>query len=155
MRRKSNLPPIKEMLSTGGVACPGAALKERTSLEIFAHSPYSPDLALCDFCLFPKIIKKKLREKWFTDAEEAVAEYEKAVEATPKCEREKCLSAEIVCGCWNVLRRAGRYAVRLLLGVTKCGRDRTRGRWRGTAFSGGGSLARGHQIVGRRILVWS
>ncbi|GBP15370.1 hypothetical protein EVAR_80548_1 [Eumeta japonica] len=37
---------------------------------LLAHPPYSPNL----------------RGKWFTDAEKAVAAYEKAVEATPKSE---------------------------------------------------------------------
>ncbi|GBP75012.1 hypothetical protein EVAR_82430_1 [Eumeta japonica] len=50
---------------------------------------YCPDFALRDLHLFPEI-KGKLRGKWVTDAEEAVAAYEKAVEATPKCEWAKC-----------------------------------------------------------------
>ncbi|GBP88742.1 Histone-lysine N-methyltransferase SETMAR [Eumeta japonica] len=45
----------------------------------------SPDLVPCDFYLLPKIIEK-LRGNWFTDTEKAVAAYEKAVEATSKCE---------------------------------------------------------------------
>ncbi|GBP08838.1 hypothetical protein EVAR_78240_1 [Eumeta japonica] len=56
-----------------------------------SHPPHSPDLALCDFYLFAKI-KRKLTEKWFTDVEEAVAAYEKDVEATSECERVKCFS---------------------------------------------------------------
>lgn len=31
-------------------------------VEIMAHSPYSPDLARCDFFLFPEV-KKKLRKQ--------------------------------------------------------------------------------------------
>ncbi|GBP93197.1 hypothetical protein EVAR_24940_1 [Eumeta japonica] len=37
-------------------------------------------------------LKKDSRKKWFTHADEAVAAYDKAVEATPKCEWTKCFS---------------------------------------------------------------
>ncbi|GBP35508.1 hypothetical protein EVAR_20018_1 [Eumeta japonica] len=47
----------------------------------------SPDLAPCDFYLFPKI--REIRGKWLTDAEKPVAPHEKAVE-TAKCECENC-----------------------------------------------------------------
>ncbi|GBP83144.1 hypothetical protein EVAR_66902_1 [Eumeta japonica] len=50
------------------------------SIEILVHSPYSPDLASWYFYLSRKI--KELQGKWLTDADEAVAAYEKAVEAT-------------------------------------------------------------------------
>ncbi|GBP19333.1 hypothetical protein EVAR_12374_1 [Eumeta japonica] len=51
---------------------------------MLAHLPLSPDLAPCCSYLFHKP-KEKLQEKWFTNAEEAVAAYEKAVEAITKC----------------------------------------------------------------------
>ncbi|GBP44777.1 hypothetical protein EVAR_86592_1 [Eumeta japonica] len=51
-------------------------------IEILVHSSYSPDIAPCNFYLFPKV-KEKLREKWFTDAEQAVVAYEKVVDTTP------------------------------------------------------------------------
>ncbi|GBP33745.1 hypothetical protein EVAR_17073_1 [Eumeta japonica] len=51
------------------------------NIEIPAHPPYRPDLAPCGFYLFPKI-KEEFRGKRFADAEEAVAEYEKAVAAS-------------------------------------------------------------------------
>ncbi|GBP95544.1 hypothetical protein EVAR_100359_1 [Eumeta japonica] len=54
-------------------------------IKILTRLAYSSDLVPCDFYLFPKI-KEKLRGKWFTGAEEAVAAYEKAVEVTPKYE---------------------------------------------------------------------
>ncbi|GBP12414.1 hypothetical protein EVAR_75830_1 [Eumeta japonica] len=57
-------------------------------IEILAHPPYSPDLAPCDFYSLPKI-KEKLRGKWFTDAEEVVASYEKVVKTILKFEWEK------------------------------------------------------------------
>jgi hypothetical protein len=34
------------------------------SMVIFPHAPYSPDLVLCDFALFPKL-KMKLKERCF------------------------------------------------------------------------------------------
>lgn len=61
------------------------------NVELLGHPPYSPDLAPCDFYLFPKI-KEKLRGKRFMDAEEAVAAFQKAVEETPKDEWAKCFS---------------------------------------------------------------
>ncbi|GBP08182.1 hypothetical protein EVAR_2961_1 [Eumeta japonica] len=56
-----------------------------TGIEVLAHLPYLSDFASCDFYLFSKI-KVQLQGKRFTDAEEAVAAYEKAVEATPNCQ---------------------------------------------------------------------
>lgn len=43
-----------------------------------SHPAYSPDLAPCDFYLFPKI-KNQLRGKRFSSPDEAVEEYEKHV----------------------------------------------------------------------------
>ncbi|CAK1593306.1 unnamed protein product [Parnassius mnemosyne] len=60
----------------------------QTEMEYFTAVIYigcSPNLALCDFYLFPKI-KEKLRGKHFMDAEEAMAAFQNAVEETPKDE---------------------------------------------------------------------
>lgn len=62
-----------------------------SEVELLGHPPYSPDLAPCDFYLFPKI-KEKLRGKRFNDAKEAVAAFQKAIEETPKDEWAKCFS---------------------------------------------------------------
>ncbi|GBP33747.1 hypothetical protein EVAR_17075_1 [Eumeta japonica] len=62
-----------------------------TGIEILVLPSYSPDLAPCAFYLLSKIIEK-LRGKWFTVAEEAVAPYEKAAETTPKRVQRKCFS---------------------------------------------------------------
>ncbi|GBP16765.1 Mariner Mos1 transposase [Eumeta japonica] len=64
---------------------------ETLGLEILAHPPYSPDLALYDFQLLPKI-DEKFREKWFTDAKEVVTVHERVVESVPKYEWTKCPS---------------------------------------------------------------
>jgi hypothetical protein len=42
-------------------------------MAIIPHPPYSPDLAPCDFFLFPKM-KFKLRGCWFDPIEEILAE---------------------------------------------------------------------------------
>ncbi|XP_073953007.1 histone-lysine N-methyltransferase SETMAR-like [Choristoneura fumiferana] len=62
-----------------------------SDVELLGHPPHSPDLALCDFYLFPKI-KEKLRGKLFMNTEEAVGAFQKAVEETPKDEWAKCFS---------------------------------------------------------------
>lgn len=48
------------------------------NVELMSHPAYSPDLAPCDFYLFPKI-KNQLRGKRFSSPDEAVEEYEKHV----------------------------------------------------------------------------
>ncbi|KAI8421508.1 hypothetical protein MSG28_009551 [Choristoneura fumiferana] len=62
-----------------------------SDVELLGHLPYSPDLAPCDFYLFPKI-KEKLQGKLFMNTEEAVGAFQKAVEETPKDEWAKCFS---------------------------------------------------------------
>lgn len=62
-----------------------------SNVELLGHPPYSPDLAPCDFYLFPKI-KEKLRGKLFMNTEEAVGAFQKAVEETPKDDWAKCFS---------------------------------------------------------------
>ncbi|GBP15645.1 Histone-lysine N-methyltransferase SETMAR [Eumeta japonica] len=56
-----------------------ASFIRRTGIEIVAHPPHSPDHTPYDFYLFPHI-KQKLRGKRSTNAEEAIAAYENAVE---------------------------------------------------------------------------
>lgn len=56
---------------------------ERSRVKLVGHPPYSPDLAPCDFFLFPEV-KKKIRGRTFLTPEEAVAEFVKEVEAIPK-----------------------------------------------------------------------
>ncbi|GBP34925.1 hypothetical protein EVAR_26516_1 [Eumeta japonica] len=55
------------------------------SMKRLAHPPYNFDFSSYDFHLLTKI-KEILRGKWFTDAEGALAAYEKTVKATPMCE---------------------------------------------------------------------
>lgn len=58
-------------------------------VETMSHPPYSPDLAPCDFYLFPKI-KDKLRGVHFMNAEEAVAAFQTAIEEVPKEDWAEC-----------------------------------------------------------------
>lgn len=53
------------------------------------HPPYSPDLAPCDFYLFPNV-KKNLRGIRFSSAEAAVEAYEKEVAQIPTSEWNRC-----------------------------------------------------------------
>ena len=70
------------------------ALRTRESLEdsglrTLPHPPYSPDLAPCDFWLFPTI-KNELRGRRFSSNEELVGALFKVIEAIPKDEWKMC-----------------------------------------------------------------
>lgn len=49
------------------------------NIQLVGHPPYSPDLAPCDFFLFPTV-KSQLRGRQFNTAEEAVNAYQEAVQ---------------------------------------------------------------------------
>lgn len=51
---------------------------ERSGVQLLPHPPYSPDLAPCDFFLFPKV-KSQLKGRRFSSCQEAIAAYEEAV----------------------------------------------------------------------------
>ena len=55
--------------------------KER--VEVLPHPPYSPDLAPCDFFLFPRI-KKELKGKRFDKAPHLARAVQAVVDAIPK-----------------------------------------------------------------------
>jgi len=63
-------------------------LKEK-NLESMSHPPYSPDLAPCDFYLFPQI-KNKLRGQRFSSPDAAVDAYKNAVFEVTSAEWNKC-----------------------------------------------------------------
>ena len=52
-------------------------------IRLLPHPPYLPDLAPCDFFLFPKT-KEKLRGRQFSSHEEAVGAYLEAVNDVPE-----------------------------------------------------------------------
>lgn len=66
-------------------------LQER-HVKLVGHPPHSPDLAPCDFYLFPKM-KKYLREKRYSSAEEAVAAMNDFLESLPKKALSDCFAS--------------------------------------------------------------
>lgn len=54
-----------------------------SNVKLMTHPPYSPDLAPCDFFLFPTI-KSKMRGMHFNSSEAAVAAYEQLVSEVTK-----------------------------------------------------------------------
>ena len=56
---------------------------QQSGVKLVDHPPYSPDLAPCDFELFPKV-KEQLRGRRFGSAEEAVAAYREHLERISK-----------------------------------------------------------------------
>jgi hypothetical protein len=48
-------------------------------MAVFPHLPYSPDLVLCDFFLFPKM-KLKLKGRWFDTFEEIQAKSQRVLD---------------------------------------------------------------------------
>ena len=61
----------------------------KNSTHIVPQTPYSPDLAPCDFWLFPKL-KRPLRGHRFDTIEEIQVESKKALKAIPEIEFNKC-----------------------------------------------------------------
>jgi len=59
-------------------------------VHVFDHPPYSPDLAPCDFYLFPKI-KNLLRGKRFNDEDEAFQAFHEEIKALTPNDWEKCI----------------------------------------------------------------
>ena len=51
----------------------------KQKLKCMGHPPYSPDLALCDFYMFPKAVDE-LRGRMFQSSKTAVEEYISVVE---------------------------------------------------------------------------
>lgn len=56
-------------------------------IELLPHPPYSPDLAPCDFFLFPRI-KKELKGKSFNNIENLAKAVQAIVDGIPKEEYE-------------------------------------------------------------------
>jgi len=71
------------------------AFLEDEHVKVLGHPPYSPDLAPCDFFLFPKI-KNMLKGIRFSSSDEAVAAYLEAVRTLPTEEWDKCFSDWII-----------------------------------------------------------
>ena len=67
-------------------------LQER-SIRLLPHPPYSPDLAPCDFFLFPNV-KDKIRGVRFNSPEEAREAFETALDEIPKEIWRKCFAQD-------------------------------------------------------------
>ena len=61
----------------------------KNSTHVVPQPPYSPDLAPCDFWLFPEL-KRQLQGHRFDTIEETQAESKKALKAIPEIEFNKC-----------------------------------------------------------------
>jgi transposase len=59
------------------------------NIALLAHPPYSPDLAPCDFFLFPKI-KSVLKGTHFVSVEEVIAKMTKLLNSLPGTDLNHC-----------------------------------------------------------------
>lgn len=67
------------------------AYLKASNVELMTHPPYSPDLAPCDFFLFPRI-KDKLRGLRFSSPEAAVNAFQEAVQEVPTLDWTHCFT---------------------------------------------------------------
>ena len=65
---------------------------QANSVRPLTHPPYSPDLAPCDFFLFPTV-KKNLRGERFASPEDAVRVYEDEIAALSQTDWSSCFSS--------------------------------------------------------------
>jgi hypothetical protein len=56
---------------------------EKYKMVVIRHPPHSPNLAACDFFLFPEM-KLKLKGRWFGTVEEIEAESERVLDCLTK-----------------------------------------------------------------------
>jgi len=71
------------------------------------HPPYSPDLAPCDFFLFPQL-KKTMKGRRFDDIEEVQANATRQIRVTTKSDFQRCFRQWQEC--WNkCIRAQGHY----------------------------------------------
>lgn len=79
----------------------------RNQVCVLNHSPYSPDLAPCDFSLFPKI-KMKLKGRIFDVIETIQSESTRILEAIPKIELEQAFES-LLNRCKKCIEAGGEY----------------------------------------------
>jgi len=69
------------------------------SITVLEHPPYSPDLAPCDFCLFPKI-KSVLKGTHFVSVENVKAKTVEILNSLTEHDLRNCfVHGSIVCSC--------------------------------------------------------
>jgi hypothetical protein len=66
-----------------------AAILAAKNMAVVPHPPYSPDLAPCDFFLFPKM-KSKLKRRSFQDVTEIQEQSLTVLHAIPKSQFQRC-----------------------------------------------------------------
>jgi hypothetical protein len=74
------------------------------SIPVVPHPPYSPDLAPCDFFLFPRL-KSTLKGKRFQDVAEIQLNTTRQLQAIPKQTCQTCI--EKWKDCWNRFIQSG------------------------------------------------
>jgi len=78
--------------------CPGSqAFKvpqflAKNNMTVIPHPPYSPDLAPCEFFLFPKL-KLRMKGRRFDTTEEIQEESQRVLHTIPKREFQGCFQA--------------------------------------------------------------
>ena len=73
------------------VAAPTLAKFGEWGIDLVAHPPYSPDLAPCDFALFPKL-KEDLRGRRFPNLEQLKTEAKRLLRSYPEEFYTQCFS---------------------------------------------------------------
>ncbi|KAG5310121.1 MOS1T transposase, partial [Acromyrmex insinuator] len=79
----------------------------RNRVSVLNHPPYSPDLAPCDFSLFPKL-KLKLKGRFFDDIPTIQSASTQALEAIPQTELEHAFES-LLNSCNKCIEVRGQY----------------------------------------------
>ena len=80
---------------------------KRLGFELLDHPPYSPDLALCDFFLFP-LIKRVLRGRRFEDVADLPVAVQQAIAEIPVISYRECFLSWVK-RCRKCVGYKGRY----------------------------------------------
>lgn len=80
---------------------------DQNKIKLLAHPPYSPDLAPCDFWLFPNM-KQRLRGKKYIDILDVKNEFQNFLNNLEKKDFDKCFS-EWIKRCKGVIHNGGDY----------------------------------------------
>ena len=83
-------------------------------VRVMPHPPYSPDLAPCDFWLFPQL-KKSLRGQQFCSDDEVVNTVHAFVNSVPQAEFQKTIKSKWIERMQQCIRVEGRYFEKKIL----------------------------------------
>ncbi|KAG5324374.1 SETMR methyltransferase, partial [Acromyrmex heyeri] len=84
-----------------------ASILAQNRVSVLNHPPYSPDLASCDFSLFPKL-KLKLKGRFFDDIPTIQSASTQALEAIPQTELEHAFES-LLNRCNKCIEARGEY----------------------------------------------